>query len=650
MCGILCECIKYKICINRTKSDGDSDDAVIKRLRTIQELERKECLRRTKLIRHRGPDWSGIYSSFNDEKKMSSTNDVIMMHERLSIVDPHGGSQPLIYNFSRNDVNNIYSKGDKGDFTKNNKLVLCVNGEIYNHKKLRVKYNNYDYKTNSDCEVILALYWNYMKQIVSSNLLDTQPKTLDEYINELDGQFSFVLYDSYNDQLIISRDPIGITSLYIGTNDLKGEDNNYIDRRIMISSEFKSLDCCETTQMFEPGYYMIIKNGIIKTNRPYYSSNDYGKWQLLKGKHIDDISTYLKTIEVNDTDLTLRNNDNENNDEIENIKSKLFDTLLKAVEKRLMSDVPFGLLLSGGLDSSIVCALAKKIALKDPNLVWGKGNKFHTFSIGLEGAPDLLEAQKVADYLETNHTGFTFTIQEGLDAVRDVIWHLETYDITTIRASIPMYLLSRKIKAMGIKMVLSGEGSDELFGGYLYFLSAPSDEEFHLECCKRVSSLGHFDCLRANKTTMAWGVEGRVPFLDRDVIDLAMKIHPTLKYGGSKRIEKWILRETFKKILPDDIVWRQKEQFSDGVGYSWIDSLKEMCENKYTDEKFTELSSKLSINKPATKEALYYRQIYDELYPGKENIVKLWIPKTDWDGVTSDPSGRAQLVHNNTVR
>lgn len=650
MCGIYCLCVKYIDCFNKTKLN----DEMMMKLKLEQDKERNKCLDKTKLIRHRGPDWSGIYSSFEDNEKLNKYDDIIMTHERLSIVDPYGGSQPLQFHFSRNDINKEYSNKDNGDFDKLFKLVLCVNGEIYNHLELRKKYNNYDYKTSSDCEVILGLYLDYIKNVSSSS-----SKPLTDYINELDGQFSFILYDSYNDELVIARDPIGITSLYIGMSS-NLTNNNLIDKKIMVSSEFKTLMDCEKIQMFEPGYYMIIKNGILKEHKPYYNLSNSGKWQELLGKSNDDISNYLTKLNSTHKSLTnldyyLYNNiDNQNyyniKEDIESICNELYNVLKRAVKKRLMSDVPFGLLLSGGLDSSIVCALAKELSQEEPNLVWGKGNKFHTFSIGLNGAPDLIEAQKVANYLDTNHIGFNFTIQEGLDAVRDVIWHLETYDITTIRASVPMYLLSRKIKAMGIKMVLSGEGSDELLGGYLYFLSAPNDEEFHLECCRRVSNLGHFDCLRANKTTMAWGVEGRVPFLDKEVIEFCMKLHPKLKYGGSKKIEKWILRETFKDLLPESIVWRQKEQFSDGVGYSWIDSLKELCNNKYTDKLFSELTNKYSINKPLTKEALYYREIYEELFPNKEDVVELWIPKTDWKGVTADPSGRAQSVHNNTTK
>ena len=653
MCGIFCEYITYKDGAKPLNTDKDE----------FRKNQREQCLQMTKKIRHRGPDWSGIYCKYGGE-------DIIMTHERLSIVDPHGGSQPLVYKFSQKDISP--NGHDSDDSNNTYELVLCVNGEIYNHKELRKKYLDFPYKTNSDCEVILAMYKYYMLERTKTSQL-----TFNKYIQELDGQFSFILYDGFYEQLIVARDPIGITPLYIGMvhiGDERVEDpyldslyENNVRQIIMFSSELKAMNKYIDVQMVEPGYYMTFNDGKLYEHKPYYNDGKLGKWLDMKGKLKEDLTDYLSSLHSGD--LSNYDPDPELSEEVKivvensNAKTKqimyeLVEKLTNAVKKRLMSDVPFGLLLSGGLDSSIVCAIAKRLASEDNSLVWGKGNRFHTFSIGLEGAPDLQEAQKVADYLNTNHTEFTFTVQEGLDAVRDVIWHLETYDITTIRASVPMYLLARKIKAMGIKMVLSGEGSDELLGGYLYFLSAPSDEEFHSECCKRVSQLGHFDCLRANKTTMAWGVEGRVPFLDKEVIDLCMKIHPKLKYGGNRKIEKWVLRRAFELVgeesgneyLPKDILWRQKEQFSDGVGYSWIDSLKELCENKYTEAEFNSLVAQIDFNKPANKEALYYRIIFDELYPGKEGCVELWKPKTEWDGVVADPSGRAQTVHENTTR
>ena len=469
-------------------------------------VSREKFMNLMKRIRHRGPDWNGVY--------LNKEHGAIIGHERLSIVGVENGSQPLI----------------------EENIVLSVNGEIYNHKelfetKLENKYVN---KSGSDCEVIIYLYKEFGSKCVEM----------------LDGIFSFVLYDITNKTILVARDRIGITPLYYGISD---------NEELVISSELKGLhDSCVFVKVFLPGFYL-------ETNI----------------KDIDD----LNHVSYYRPDWTLYKEPS-NSNELE-LCNKLRSALTNSVEKRLMCEVPFGVLLSGGLDSSLVASITSRL-LKTKNHSWG-GN-LHSFSIGLEGAPDLIMARKVANFLGTIHHEFIFTVQEGLDAIEDLIYTLETYDVTTIRASTPMYLMSRKIKAMGIKMVLSGEGADELLGGYLYFHNAPNAQEFHDECCKRVSGLYNFDCLRANKSTMAWGVEARVPFLDKDFIDLSINIHPNLKLKDKK--EKYILRKAFdtpeNPYLPDEILWRQKEQFSDGVGYNWIDGLQEFINDKILDIRETD--------------------------------------------------------------
>ena len=490
---------------------------------------RKQVLEMSKKIRHRGPDWSGIYCG---EK-------AILAHERLAIVDPQSGGQPL--------------------YSKDKNLVLAVNGEIYNHLELRDQLkNDYEFQTLSDCEVILALY----------------QKKGPQFLEELNGIFGFALYDVVNDSYLIARDHIGVIPLYIGW-DIYG--NFYV------ASELKSLEgYCNKIELFLPGHYWYSKDG--KMTKWY--SRDWVQFEA---------------VENNDTDIN---------------KIKL--ELEASVHRQLMSDVPYGVLLSGGLDSSIVSAIAKKYSGKrvesgDKQDAWWP--QLHSFAVGLVGSPDLIAAKKVAAHIGTIHHEVHFTVQEGLDALRDVIYHLETYDVTTIRASTPMYLLARVIKSMGIKMVLSGEGADELFGGYLYFHKAPNAKSFHDETVRKLSKLHLYDCLRANKALAAWGVEGRVPFLDKEFMDIAMRLNPEEKMAKNGRMEKWILRKAFENYLPASIAWRQKEQFSDGVGYSWIDSLKELTSKKVTDEQQLNAKFRFPINPPMSKEEYYYRSIFTEHFP-----------------------------------
>ncbi|KAI8889088.1 asparagine synthase [Backusella circina FSU 941] len=534
---------------------------------------RQRALYLSKKIRHRGPDWSGCYTTKNH----------IFCHERLAIVGVGSGAQPII----SDDEN----------------LVLAVNGEIYNHKQLRSELKtNPTFKTESDCEVIMHMY----------NEVDT------DLVQSLDGMFSFVLLDKKRNRVIAARDPIGITTLYYGWNSKMPE-------TVYFASELKSLnEDCDKILAFPPGH--IYDSDTKETTRwfnPTWWDGD--------------------RVPANPVDLKV-----------------LRESLENAVRKRLMAEVPYGVLLSGGLDSSLIAAIAAretdKIAAtadQNGNTLWPR---LHSFSIGLPGSPDLIAAREVAKHLHTVHHEYTFTIQEALDAVNDVIYHLETYDVTTIRASTPMYLLSRKIKAMGVKMVLSGEGADEVFGGYLYFHSAPDTDSFHTETVTRVKNLHTSDCLRANKSTMAWGVEARVPFLDKSFLEVAMNIDPKDKIPNKAagRMEKYIVRKAFdtsddpsaKPYLPDSVLWRQKEQFSDGVGYSWIDSLKQVSENKVSDDDFAQAGAKWTKDVPTTKEAYMYRVMFDQWYPQEActaSVVR-WIPRADW-GCPEDPSGRAQKVH-----
>lgn len=545
--------------------------------KSAQEL-RPQLLEMSKRIRHRGPDWSGI---FCDDK-------AILAHERLAIVDPQSGQQPL--------------------YSKDGKLVLAVNGEIYNHQSIRDRQaGSYEFLTKSDCEVILSLY---------------REKGIN-FIEDLNGIFAFALYDIENDVYLIARDHEGIIPLYMGW------DHN---GTFYVASEMKALEgFCETIKSFPPGQYFYSKDGELKT----WYKRDWMEYDAVKDNtsNIDELRRALES----------------------------------AVKRQLMTDVPYGVLLSGGLDSSIVSAIAKKFASQrvesgDKQGAWWP--QLHSFAVGLKGAPDLLAAKKVADHIGTVHHEINFTVQEGLDAVRDVIYHIETYDVTTVRASTPMYLLARVIKSMGIKMVLSGEGADEIFGGYLYFHKAPNAEELHKETVRKLSKLHMYDCLRANKSLSAWGVEGRVPFLDKEFMDVAMRLNPKDKLSGTVgRIEKWILRKAFEDYLPEEVAWRQKEQFSDGVGYSWIDTLKELTSQQVTDEQMSHAAERFPINPPMTKEEYYYRSIFEEHFPSQTAAQTVPSEKSvacstaialEWDEAfknMNDPSGRAvKSVHNQAYK
>jgi len=528
---------------------------------------RHQVLEMSKKVRHRGPDWSGIY----DAEK------AILAHERLAIVDPVSGGQPLV--------------------SKDGNLILAVNGEIYNHQAIRKELSgNYDFQTKSDSEVILALY---------------QEKG-HEFLEDLNGIFAFALYDKIKDCYLIGRDHMGIIPLYQGWD---------VEGRHYVASELKSLEgICKKTESFPPGHY-------------YFSSDDKPTQYYQR--------EWREYANVKDNESSL---------------SSLRKGLEQAIHRQLMSDVPFGVLLSGGLDSSIISAIVKKYAARrvetqDEQEAWWP--QLHSFSVGLDGSPDLKFAKEVANHIGTVHHEVNFTIQEGLDAIRDVIYHLETYDITTIRAATPMYLLARVIKSMGIKMVLSGEGADELFGGYLYFHKAPNAEEFHKETVRKLDNLHLYDCNRANKALAAWGVEGRVPFLDKEFIDIAMTINPKDKMAGDGKMEKWILRKAFEDCLPESVTWRQKEQFSDGVGYGWIDALKEMAEEKVSDEQMAQRAYKFDVNPPLNKEEYYYRTIFDEYFPSETAAMTVpSVPSVacstpiifEWDAALAkmnDPSGRA---------
>ncbi|TMM57964.1 asparagine synthase B [Maribacter algarum] len=531
------------------------------------EVLRPQLLEMSKKVRHRGPDWSGIYS---DEK-------AILAHERLAIVDPASGKQPLL--------------------SPDGKLILAANGEIYNHRELREQFEGtYDFQTESDCEVILALY---------------QAKG-PSFIDEMNGIFGFAIYDTEKDEYFIARDHMGIIPLYMGWDQ---------NGTFYVASELKALEgTCSKIELFPPGHYLHSSDGELKQ----WYSRDWMEYDAVK----------------------------ENETSIQEIK----EALEAAVRRQLMSDVPYGVLLSGGLDSSVTSAIAKKYAQKriesdDTTDAWWP--QLHSFSVGLDGSPDLAAAQKVADHIGTVHHEIKFTIQEGLDAIKDVVYNLETYDITTIRASTPMYLMARVIKSMGIKMVLSGEGADELFGGYLYFHKAPNDKEFHEETVRKLSKLHMYDCLRANKSLAAWGIEGRVPFLDKEFMDVAMRINPKDKMINGERMEKWVVRKAFEDMLPESVAWRQKEQFSDGVGYSWIDTLKEVVDSEVSDEQLKNANFRFPIQTPTSKEEYYYRSIFEEHFPS--DAAALCVPQEasvacstqialEWDEAfknMNDPSGRA---------
>jgi asparagine synthase (glutamine-hydrolysing) len=536
-------------------------------LKDKSEVLRPQLLEMSKKVRHRGPDWSGIYSD----------NKAILTHERLSIVDPVSGKQPL--------------------FSEDKKLVLAANGEIYNHRELRKQFEgNYNFQTESDCEVILALY---------------KDKGV-EFIDEMNGIFGFALYDVDKDEYFIARDHMGIIPLYIGWDE---------NGTFYVASELKALEgVCTKIELFPPGHYLSSKDG------------QYVKWYNREWTDFDAVKENQTSID------------------------ELHDALEAAVHRQLMSDVPYGVLLSGGLDSSVTSAIAKKYAEKriesdDTQAAWWP--QLHSFSVGLKGSPDLAAAQIVADHIGTVHHEIEFTIQEGLDAIKDVIYNLETYDITTIRASTPMYLMARVIKSMGVKMVLSGEGADELFGGYLYFHKAPNAKEFHEETVRKLDKLHMYDCLRANKSLAAWGIEGRVPFLDKEFMDVAMRINPKDKMINGERMEKWVIRKAFESYLPESVAWRQKEQFSDGVGYSWIDTLKEIVDSEVSNEQLANAKYKFPIQTPTSKEEFYYRSIFAKHFPS--DTAALCVPQEasvacstkialEWDESfknMNDPSGRA---------
>ena len=550
---------------------------------------RTKALGMSKKIRHRGPDWSGIHCS----------GSAILAHERLSIVDPESGGQPL--------------------FSPDGKQVLAVNGEIYNHKEIRERYKGrYDFQTGSDCEVILALY---------------RDKGVN-FLEDLNGIFAFALYDEEQDAFLIARDHIGVIPLYIGYN---------ADGKVFVSSELKALEGeCERYEPFLPGHY--------------YWSKDPGmkRWYKRDWMEYDNVKDNTASSDA------------------------IRKSLCAAVKRQMMSDVPYGVLLSGGLDSSVISAITesyaeRRIETDSRSRAWWP--RLHSFAVGLKGAPDLAKARLVADHIGTVHHEINYTIQEGLDALRDVIYFIETYDITTVRASVPMYLLARVIKSMGIKMVLSGEGADEIFGGYLYFHKAPSAEEFHKETVRKLSKLHLYDCLRANKSLSAWGVEGRVPFLDKEFLDVAMRTNPKAKMCSvlpasrsgeadpKATIEKRIVREAFEDMLPEEVAWRQKEQFSDGVGYSWIDTLKKITSEAVTDEQMAHAEERFPINTPLCKEEYYYRSIFEEHFPSESaarsvpheaSVACSTAVALEWDEAwknMNDPSGRAVSgVHENALQ
>ena len=528
---------------------------------------RKQALLMSKRIRHRGPDWSGIYQG----------KTAVLAHERLSIVDPASGGQPLI--------------------SPDGKHILCVNGEIYNHRELREQLkDDYEFQTGSDCEVILALY----------------KKKGIHFMEDLNGIFAFALYDEEKDLFLIARDPIGVIPLYMGHDDAG---------HILVASELKALEGFATEyDQFKPGHYYCSTEGELK------------RWYTRDWMDYENVKDNPASVQ------------------------ELHDALEAAVKRQLMSDVPYGVLLSGGLDSSITSAVAKKFSAKrieSGSQIDAWWPQLHSFAVGLKGAPDLAAAKKVADYIGTVHHEINYTIQEGLDAIRDVIYYIETYDVTTVRASTPMYLLARVIRSMGIKMVLSGEGADEVFGGYLYFHKAPDAKAFHEETIRKLSKLYMYDCLRANKSLCAWGVEGRVPFLDKEFLDVAMRLNPAAKMCPGKTIEKKILREAFADMLPAEIAWRQKEQFSYGVGYSWIDTLKQITSEAVSDEEMAHAAERFPINPPQNKEEYYYRTIFEEHFPSASAAKSVpSIPSVAcstaealaWDASfknQNDPSGRA---------
>ncbi|GAB6120846.1 asparagine synthase B [Dysgonomonas termitidis] len=533
---------------------------------------RGQVLRMAKKIRHRGPDWSGVYCGSKS----------VLAHERLSIVGVDSGKQPL--------------------YSKDKKLVLAVNGEIYNHKEIRSRYPDYEFLTHSDCEVILALYKDK-----GAGLFE-----------DLNGIFAFALYDVEKDIILIGRDHMGIIPLYMGYDDYG---------QFYVASELKALEgICPNIQEFLPGHYIFSEDGTML--KPWYK-RDWMEYENVK----------------------------DNKSDVEELRT----ALEAAVHRQLMSDVPYGVLLSGGLDSSVISAVAKRYAarrIEDDNKTEAWWPQLHSFAVGLKDAPDLIAARKVAEYIGTVHHEINFTVEEAIDALSDVIYHIETYDVTTVRASTPMYLLARFIKSMGVKMVLSGEGSDELFGGYLYFHKAPDARAFHEETVRKLDRLHLYDCLRANKSLAAWGVEGRVPFLDKEFMDVAMRLNPQDKMCGNGKIEKHILRKAFEDYLPASVAWRQKEQFSDGVGYNWIDTLREVADKKVSDRQMEHAAERFPINPPMSKEEYWYRTMFEGHFPSASaahtvpsvpSVACSTAVALEWDASFKnrvDPSGRAvKAVH-----
>ncbi|HUG39452.1 MAG TPA: asparagine synthase B [Longimicrobiales bacterium] len=538
---------------------------------------REQALRLSRLQRHRGPDWSGVFA---DER-------TVLVHERLAIVDVLHGAQPLA--------------------SPDGALQLAVNGEIYNHRELEAGLElSYPFQTASDCEVILALYHERGTA----------------FLDSLNGIFAFVLYDATGNRYLIARDPVGVVPLYIG-RDERGT--------LFVASELKALvPVCSEIDVFPPGHLLDSREGVLRR----YHHRSWTSWDSLERRSAD--------------------------------VAELRGSLERAVQRQLMTDVPYGALLSGGLDSSVIAALAARHAARrveddERSPAWWP--RLHTFCIGLPDSPDADAAREVAEHIGSVHHDFRFTVQEGLDALRDVVWHLETYDVTTIRAATPMLLMARRIRAMGVKMVLSGEGADEIFGGYLYFHRAPDGRAFHEETVRKLGRLHLYDCLRANKAMAAWGVEARVPFLDTAFLDLAMSVDPDAKRPRPDRMEKHLLREAFSDILPESVAWRQKEQFSDGVGYGWIDALQEHADRHVADSRLADAPARFPVNPPLTREAYLYRALFDELFPhaaaaatvpGGASVACSTPEALEWDPSLSarvDPSGRAvQGVHRAAYR
>ena len=568
---------------------------------------RQQALRMSQKIRHRGPDWSGIYCG----------GSAILAHERLSIVDPESGRQPL--------------------FAPDKKQVLAVNGEIYNHQNIRARFaDTYQFQTGSDCEVILSLYREMRADTDFATLIyqgeDAVHSRICQMLEQLNGIFAFALYDVERDEFLIARDPIGVIPLYIGYDK---------DGKVMVASELKALEGqCDHYEPLLPGHYYYSKTPGMKR----YYTRDWFEYATMQKKYqIDDNQKAAQQLA-------------EAEPQEKAAVAEIHDALEASVKRQLMSDVPYGVLLSGGLDSSVISAIAEKYSTTrvenggETKAYWPR---LHSFAVGLKGAPDLAKARLVAEHIGTVHHEINYTIQEGLDAIRDVIYFIETYDVTTVRASTPMYLLARVIRSMGIKMVLSGEGADEVFGGYLYFHTAPDVTAFHEETVRKLGKLYMYDCLRANKSLAAWGIEGRVPFLDKEFLDVAMGMNPVLKMCPDKTIEKKVVREAFADLLPEEVAWRQKEQFSDGVGYSWIDTLKQITASAVSDEQMAHAAERFPINPPQNKEEYYYRSIFAEHFPSDSaarsvpsvpSVACSTAEALAWDASfknQNDPSGRA---------